>query len=187
MTTRHRHSSENRKSAAGLAICLFAASFAVLFPALLAADELTGGEPGTVAFEARLASFDEVKGWESVPGPRPGQTLWISPAPALTNADVAQAWPDRMGEGFCIGLLLTEEGALKLARLTREHIGEQMALMLDGRVTAAPRIAAEIDGGRALILGDFTEAEATAVAAGIVGKKTAAGRPRPAALDQEVK
>ena len=70
----------------------------------------------------------------------------------------------------CVGFMLTEEGSLKLARLTKSHIGENVAIMLDGRVMSAPKIMAEITGGRAMIHGNFTEAEAGALAKGIMMK-----------------
>ena len=70
----------------------------------------------------------------------------------------------------CVGFMLTEEGSLKLARLTKSHIGENVAIMLDGRVMSAPKIMAEITGGRAIINGNFTEAEAGALAKGIMMK-----------------
>jgi preprotein translocase subunit SecD len=66
--------------------------------------------------------------------------------------------------------LLTEDGALMLARLTKSHNGDFLAIMLDGPVTAVPKIAAEITGGRAMIFGNFTEEEAEAVAKGIMTK-----------------
>jgi len=145
----------------------------LLLPALFAAPahaaEQPGQTPDPVAFEARLASLTEVAGWEGVPGPQPGQTIWIAPEPSLTNGDVARAWPEEMGGEVCVGLLLTEEGALKLARLTTDHVGQPMALIVDGRVTAAPRIAAPITGGRAILQGNFTAEEARAIAGGIVG------------------
>jgi len=123
-----------------------------------------------VPFEARLASFVEVEGWETVSGPEPEQVLWVSPEPTLTNAHVAEAWYEPRGEEHAIGLLLTDEGALRLARATRTHLGNPMALMIDGRVTAAPRIMAPIEGGRASIHGSFTAEEAKAIAAGLVGQ-----------------
>jgi preprotein translocase subunit SecD len=149
--------------------------FTILLVFLATAGPLFGAvRPGDdvkpVAFEARLASFEDVEGWQGVAGPKPDQTIWISPEATLTNADVANAWPERMGGEVCIGLLLTEAGALKLAELTKAHVGEPMALMVDGRVTAVPRIAAPITGGRAILQGNFTEEEAQAIAAGIVGE-----------------
>jgi preprotein translocase subunit SecD len=143
------------------------------------AKELSGDQawkprygPGKHTFELRLASHEKVEGWERVLGPEPRfAPLWISPEVALTDADIARAWPDRTAEGKpCVGFLLTEDGALKLARLTKSHIGEFLAIMLDGRVDSVPKIMDEITGGRAIILGNFTEEEAGSIAQGIMMK-----------------
>jgi preprotein translocase subunit SecD len=112
-----------------------------------------------------------VKGWELVLayGP-PKIPVWISPEAALTNVDIARAWPQPDADGFTVGFMLTEEGSLKLARLTKSHIGENVAVMIDGRVMSAPKITAEITGGRAVINGTFTEEEAGSFAKGIMMK-----------------
>ena len=129
-------------------------------------------ESGKHALELRLASYQKVEGWERVPGPEPQFIpLWISPEVALSNRDVARAYVDRSPDGKpCVGFLLTEEGALKLARLTKSHIGELLAIMLDGRVGSVPKIMDEITGGRAMIHGNFTEEEAGSLAKGIMLK-----------------
>jgi preprotein translocase subunit SecD len=126
---------------------------------------------GRIKFEIRLASYQKVEGWEIgfVPGP-PKTPVWISPEVALTNSDIARAWPQPDAGGFVIGFMLTEEGSLKLARLTKSHIGESVAIMVNGQVMSAPKIMAEITGGRAIIHGTFTEAEAGALAKGIMMK-----------------
>lgn len=141
--------------------------FMVFFITTLHAAESTRVQHRTYKFELRLASYEKVNGWDSIPGDVPGQTIWISPEATLTNADVAQAWPDQMDDKFCVGLLLTEEGALKLARLSKAHIGEFVALMIDGRVMSVPKIMAEIISGRSVLPGNFTEEEAGAIAKGI--------------------
>ena len=128
-------------------------------------------ESGKHGFELRLASYQKVEGWKRVPGPEPQFTpVWISPEVALDNTDLASAWPQADGDGFSVGFMLTEDGALKLARLTKSHIGELLAIILDGRVESTPKIMAEITGGRAVISGKFTDAEAKALADGILEK-----------------
>ena len=109
--------------------------------------------------------------WERVPGPGPENTpVWISPKVALTNRDVARAWPTRCPDDKpCVGVLFTEEGALKLARLTKSHIGEFLAVIFDGRVTWVPMIGGEIRG-RAMWNGIYTEGEAGSIAEGIMMK-----------------
>jgi len=129
-------------------------------------------EPGKHALELRLASYQKVEGWERVLGPEPQFTpLWVSPEVALSNRDVARAWPARSTEGKpSVGVLLTEDGALKLARLTKRHFGETLAVILDGRVDSVPTIKDEITGGQAMIHGNFTEEETGSIAKGIMMK-----------------
>ena len=110
------------------------------------AKELSGNQtektkfgPGKHTFELRLASYQKVEGWEIGPRSRTANTpLWISPEVALTNRDVARAYrPDRTDlSKLCVGILLTEDGALKMARLTKSHIGKNLAVILDGRAVS---------------------------------------------------
>jgi preprotein translocase subunit SecD len=140
-----------------------------LFATALNAGELSENTPRAMSFEVRPASHEKVEGWESVPVFGPERRIWISPEVALTNVDVAQARPDQMEDGMpCVHLLFTEEGALKLARLTKAHIGEPVAMMIDGRVISAPNIMDEITGGEALMVGNFTAEEARSMAEGIL-------------------
>lgn len=143
----------------------------VLFTTALVAACLSGDEPRTIRFELRLASMEKVNEWNGFPGPGPLKApVWISPEVILTNTDVAKAWVQNTGDKFEVGILLTEEGALKLARLTKSHVGENVAVMINGRITAIPKIMAEITGGRAVIQGNFTEEEARLVAEGITAQ-----------------
>jgi preprotein translocase subunit SecD len=147
---------------------------AVIFTTALTAAGLSGAQTGKHTFEVRLASYEKVEGWEQVPWPGPEKTpLWISPEVVLTNADIARAYPDQTPEGKpCVGVVFTEEGALKIARLTRSHIGKNTAIILDGRVTMVPKIKEEITGGRAIIEGNFTEEETESIAKGLSGDQT---------------
>ena len=60
-----------------------------------------------------------------------------------------------------IGLVFNSEGADLFAKITKENIGTQLAIMLDGQVISAPTIQAEIIGGRAQITGQYSIKEAT--------------------------
>jgi preprotein translocase subunit SecD len=148
------------------------AVLAVIFTTALTAAGLSGGQTGKHKFELRLASHQKVEGWERVPGPEPQNApLWVSPEVALSNRDLARAYVDRTPEGRpCVGIMLTEDGSLKLARLTKSHIGDLLAIILDGRVMSVPRIMDEITGGRAQILGNFTEESVELLAKGIMMK-----------------
>jgi preprotein translocase subunit SecD len=141
---------------------------AVIFITALTAAGLS--QTGKPKFEARLASHEKVAGWQSVPSPGPEKVpVWISPEVALTNRDVARAYPGIYESKPCVRVMLTEEGALKFARLTKSHIGEFLAVILDGRVTIVPKIKQEITGGEVMIFGSFTEKETKSIAIGLSG------------------
>ena len=146
--------------------------FAVIFTTALTAAGLSGDQTGKHTLELRLASYQKVEGWERILGPEPQNApLWVSPEIAISNRDVARAWPARSTEGKpSVGVLLTEDGALKLARLTKRHFGETVAVILDGRVDSVPTIRDEITGGQAMIHGNFTEEETGSIAKGIMMK-----------------
>jgi preprotein translocase subunit SecD len=55
-----------------------------------------------------------------------------------------------------IGLKFNEEGANLFAKITRENVGHVMGIFLDGNLLEAPYIREEINGGQAVITGDFT-------------------------------
>lgn len=80
--------------------------------------------------------------------------LWfkLTRAPALTGGDVVGLGEskDETGVGL-INLEFSEPGAARLAEVTGKHIGEQLAIVLDGRVVGAPVIQSRITGGRAQI------------------------------------
>jgi preprotein translocase subunit SecD len=140
-----------------------------LFTTALNAGELSENAPGAANFEVRPASYEKVEGWESVPDSVPVRQIWVAPEAALINTDVAQAQPDQFDNGKpCVNILLTEDGALKLARLSKAHIGKHVAIIIDGRVISTPRIMDEIIGGRVAVVGDFTAEEAESIAEGIL-------------------
>lgn len=55
---------------------------------------------------------------------------------------------------------MNSEGAKKWARLTRDEIGNEIAMTLDDYVLTAPRVNDQITGGRTQITGNFTVDEA---------------------------
>ena len=62
-----------------------------------------------------------------------------------------------------IGLVFNDEGADLFAKITKENLGRQMAIVLDGTVITAPTIQGEIIGGRAQITGQYSIQEANAL------------------------
>ncbi|MBF0547160.1 MAG: protein translocase subunit SecD [Candidatus Riflebacteria bacterium] len=59
-----------------------------------------------------------------------------------------------------VHLSFNMDGATKFAQVTGQHIGEQLAIVLDNKVHSAPTIQSRITGGLAQITGHFTLEEA---------------------------
>jgi protein-export membrane protein SecD len=59
-----------------------------------------------------------------------------------------------------VSIAFNEEGAQLFEDITKNHVGEQLAIFLDGELKSAPRINEAIAGGKAVISGNFTPTEA---------------------------
>ncbi|HOW65815.1 MAG TPA: protein translocase subunit SecD [Verrucomicrobiota bacterium] len=59
---------------------------------------------------------------------------------------------------------LDSKGGDLFAQITRENLGQRMAIILDGELYSAPVIQSEIPGGRGQITGTFTDQEAVELA-----------------------
>ena len=66
-----------------------------------------------------------------------------------------------------IAFTLKSKGAQIFADITRENIGQRLAIVLDGEVISSPRINGVIAGGSGQITGDFSEKEAYDLATGL--------------------
>ena len=86
-----------------------------------------------------------------------GETLLTGGS--LKKADVSY---DNLGRPQ-IQFEMTPEGAREFAKITRENIGKQLAITLDGEVQTAPVINGEIPSGSGVITGNYTVEEAKAL------------------------
>lgn len=59
-----------------------------------------------------------------------------------------------------VSLKFTPEGSELFAKITRDNVGKQLAIFLDGEVLSSPRINEPITGGTAIISGSFNPQEA---------------------------
>ncbi len=80
-----------------------------------------------------------------------------------------------------VTMAMNAEGARIWARLTRDNIGNSIAIVLDDLVYSAPRVNQEITGGRSQITGDFSIAEAQDLA----NVLRSGALPAPARIIQE--
>lgn len=63
-----------------------------------------------------------------------------------------------------VSIKFNDEGATLFANITRDNVGQQLAIFLDGEIISAPRINESITGGTAIISGSFKAEEARALA-----------------------
>jgi preprotein translocase subunit SecD len=63
-----------------------------------------------------------------------------------------------------VELSFNEDGAKLFAAITKANVGKQVAIFLDGSPISAPTVNEEITGGKAVISGSFTPAEAKELA-----------------------
>lgn len=59
-----------------------------------------------------------------------------------------------------VSITFNDEGGALFEEITREHVGEQLAIFLDGAMMSSPVINEAIGGGKAVISGNFTPEEA---------------------------
>ena len=99
-------------------------------------------------------------------------------SPALDGDVVTDANADFMQQAGrseqMVNMVMNAEGSKAWARLTKENIGRQIAIVLDEMVYSAPNVNDEITGGRSQITGHFTPEEAKDLANVLKSGKMAA-------------
>ena len=78
--------------------------------------------------------------------------------------DASLAFDERTGQPV-VAFRLDTVGAKRFAEITRAHVGEPFAILLDGKVLSAPVIREPIIGGAGQISGGFSPEEASSLAA----------------------
>ncbi len=85
----------------------------------------------------------------------------VEKTPLLTGEYLADAYRSTGDLGApIVSIALTSRGAEIFERITAEHKGRRLAIVLDGKVHSAPVLQERIAGGRAQISGSFTDEEA---------------------------
>ena len=98
----------------------------------------------------------------------------------VTDARVSYS-NQRTSANPTVSMSMNAEGANTWARLTKENIGRQIAIVLDGAVYSYPTVNSEISGGNSEISGNFTVEEATDLTNVLKSGKL----PAPATIVQE--
>ncbi len=98
-----------------------------------------------------------------------GEAIRLVKGAVMTEKQVEGATAFLDAGGWRIELSFDHEGGEIFGDITKELAasGRRLAMLVNGRVLTAPVVRERIEGGKALISGDFTREEATAIAEGI--------------------
>ncbi|HEX7845004.1 MAG TPA: hypothetical protein VF476_04325, partial [Chitinophagaceae bacterium] len=88
----------------------------------------------------------------------------------LQNDDILKARLDYENYGPIVSFEFTEKGSYVWENLTRLNINRPLAILVGGKLISAPKVSEAITGGRCMINGDFTVAEARSIALMISGQ-----------------
>jgi hypothetical protein len=139
-----------------------------------AAGTPVGSEPTTSSANLKLVSFaihllapGPGRGVVEAASREGGEPVHMLPERYVSNADIESAWVEQADSRCQVGIRLTDEGTEKLARLTRGHIGDQLALVIDGEVVMTPTIRSKITDGVVALTGDFSDSRCAEIARGL--------------------
>lgn len=127
-------------------------------------------QAASVRIEFRLCQMEPAEGLTSMVLAGSGETFYLHDEVVISNADINSAFVTTSNDQPIVVLVLTPAGDKRFARATRENVWGRMAILIDDRLLSAPVIRAEISGGKAVLAGNFSEAEAHRIAKGIVGR-----------------
>lgn len=108
----------------------------------------------------------EIMPMSDTPPGMPPIRLIVEKEASLTGEYItdAKAMSDPDTGGYAVSMSFNRRGGQIFARVTKENVGERLAIVLDGKIHSAPNINSEITGGRASITGRFSLTEANDLA-----------------------
>jgi preprotein translocase subunit SecD len=120
-----------------------------------------------ITFEIRLAEDTPAAGLTEAAVEGTTTKVYLYAETLAANEDVTATRTIAVNAGrFGVAIELRAEAATRMERATATHNGRPLALMLDGRVVAAPIVRGTI-GRSAVLGGNYSEADARRIAAGI--------------------
>ncbi|MFM8534540.1 MAG: SecDF P1 head subdomain-containing protein [Acidimicrobiia bacterium] len=105
---------------------------------------LAGILNGQTPVEIRAAASSAVSGWAQMTSPG-GDPLWVAPDIRLTSADIERAEARQLADGPAVAIVLTTDGARKMAALSNAQMNKPIALLLDGQVIWAPVVRSTVE------------------------------------------
>jgi preprotein translocase subunit SecD len=96
-------------------------------------------------------------------------TILMSQTPLVATSDITGATASQADGEWTLNFTVTDDAAKRVHDFTQQHVGRNLALVVDGKVRGTPRIASAIIGNRYRISGlNRADAErmATAISTG---------------------
>jgi RNA polymerase sigma factor (sigma-70 family) len=125
---------------------------------------------GPAPFQVQLVVDEPAQDTESMTNATSGSVLQVRKTPLLDQTAIRSVTVEKNPSGApVIDVEFSPEGQELFAAITKENINKRLAIVLNGQVYSAPTIRSEISEGRAQITGNFSEAEAKALAEKITG------------------
>lgn len=107
---------------------------------------------------------------DMTPGEKPKKLIYFvkrKPEMDGSNVETASVAADQYGQRY-ISLSFNSKGATRFGQVTRENVGRQLGIILDGTLYSAPNIREAIEGGNAQISGNFAAEEAQQISTALV-------------------
>ena len=93
-------------------------------------------------------------------------TILISRTPLVATGDITGATASQSQDQWELNFTVIDEAAKRVHEFTKQHVGSNLALVVDGKVYGTPRIASAIVGNRYRIEG-FNRGDAERMATAI--------------------
>ena len=93
-------------------------------------------------------------------------TILMSRTPLVATADITGATASQTEDRWVLNFTVTDDAARRVHEFSKQHVGRNLALVVDGKVHGTPRIASAIIGNKYQI-GDFNRADAERLATAI--------------------
>jgi preprotein translocase subunit SecD len=75
-------------------------------------------------------------------------TILISRNPLVATRDITRATASQTENQWAVNFTVTDDAAKRVREFTAQHVGRNMALVVDGKVHGTPRIAGAVVGNR---------------------------------------
>ncbi len=93
-------------------------------------------------------------------------TIQISRTPLVATGDITGATASQSGDQWVLNFTVTDEAAKRVHEFSQQHVGTNLALVVDGKVHGTPRIGGALTGDGYRLEG-FNRADAERLATAI--------------------